>query len=80
MRSYPLITMTIETLKVGELARRTGVSVRALHHYDEIGLLSPSHRRGSGHRLYGPHDVEPGKASVEELIQTIEVITMFEKY
>jgi DNA-binding transcriptional MerR regulator len=43
--------------KVGELAKRTGVSVRALHHYDEIGLLSPSHRSGSGYRLYTEVDV-----------------------
>jgi DNA-binding transcriptional MerR regulator len=43
--------------KVGELARRTGVSVRALHHYDEIGLLSPSHRSDSGYRLYTEADV-----------------------
>jgi DNA-binding transcriptional MerR regulator len=44
-------------LKVGELARRTGLSVRALHHYDEIGLLSPSHRSESGYRLYTEADV-----------------------
>jgi DNA-binding transcriptional MerR regulator len=44
-------------LKVGELARRTGVSVRTLHWYDEIGLLSPSCHTESGHRLYGPADV-----------------------
>ena len=43
--------------KVGELARRTGVSVRALHHYDEIGLLTPSHRSESGYRLYTEADV-----------------------
>jgi DNA-binding transcriptional MerR regulator len=43
--------------KVGELARRTGVSVRTLHYYDEIGLLSPSHHTGSGHRLYAARDV-----------------------
>jgi DNA-binding transcriptional MerR regulator len=43
--------------KVGELARRTGVSVRALHHYDEIGLLSPSHRSQAGYRLYTEADV-----------------------
>jgi DNA-binding transcriptional MerR regulator len=43
--------------KVGELARRTGVSVRALHHYDEIGLLTPSHRSESGYRLYAEADV-----------------------
>ncbi|MCA1728462.1 MAG: MerR family transcriptional regulator [Actinobacteria bacterium] len=44
-------------LKVGELAKRTGLSVRALHYYDEIGLLSPSRRTGSGHRLYAAGDV-----------------------
>ncbi|HEV7702667.1 MAG TPA: MerR family transcriptional regulator [Gemmatimonadaceae bacterium] len=43
--------------KVGELASRTGMSVRALHHYDEIGLLTPSLRTPSGHRLYQDADV-----------------------
>lgn len=45
------------TLKVGELARRSGMTVRTLHHYDEIGLLSPSTRTPSGHRLYGPTEI-----------------------
>ena len=45
------------TLKVGELARRTGLTVRTLHHYDEIGLLSPSRRTPSGHRLYALAEV-----------------------
>lgn len=49
--------MRPEALKVGELARRTGLTVRALHHYDEIGLLCPSHRTESGHRLYTAADV-----------------------
>jgi MerR family transcriptional regulator, thiopeptide resistance regulator len=40
-------------MKVGELAKRTGLSVRALHYYDEIGLLQPSTLTDSGHRLYG---------------------------
>ena len=34
--------MKLEALKVGELAKRTGLTVRTLHHYDEIGLLRPS--------------------------------------
>ncbi len=34
--------MRFEALKVGELARRTGLTIRTLHHYDEIGLLKPS--------------------------------------
>jgi MerR family transcriptional regulator, thiopeptide resistance regulator len=42
---------------VGELSRLTGVTVRALHHYDEIGLVRPSQRSAAGYRLYGEHDV-----------------------
>ncbi len=44
-------------LKVGELAKRTGITVRALHHYDSIGLLRPSARSDSGYRLYNRDDV-----------------------
>ncbi|MCC2673536.1 MAG: MerR family transcriptional regulator [Ramlibacter sp.] len=44
-------------LKVGELARSTGLTVRTLHHYDEIGLLKPSGRSESGYRMYGEADV-----------------------
>jgi|SRR6185436_6903467 len=43
--------------KVGQLAKRSGISVRTLHHYDQIGLLTPSHRTESGHRLYDRDDV-----------------------
>ena len=49
--------MQPETLKVGELARRTGPSIRTLYHYDELGLPSPSLRTASGYRLYTPEDV-----------------------
>lgn len=44
-------------LKVGELAKRTGLTVRTLHHYDEIGLLKPSGRSEAGYRLYSQEDV-----------------------
>jgi DNA-binding transcriptional MerR regulator len=44
-------------LKVGELAARAGLTVRALHHYDSIGLLTPSARSDAGYRLYGRDDV-----------------------
>ena len=44
-------------MKIGDLASRSGVSIRTLHHYDEIGLLSPSHRTESGHRVYGREEV-----------------------
>lgn len=39
-------------LKVGQLAKRTGVTVRTLHHYDRIGLLVPAARSAAGYRLY----------------------------
>lgn len=44
-------------LRIGELARRTGLTVRALRHYDDIGLLKPSARSDGGYRLYGRDDV-----------------------
>jgi len=106
----------MEHWKVGELARRTGITVRTLHHYDEIGLLSPSTRSQAGYRLYTREDVArlqqilslrqlgfslqeiraclddgrlealaarlraAGTAPAEELIRTMEAMTMFEKY
>ncbi len=42
---------------VGEVSELTGVTVRALHHYDELGLLSPSERSGAGYRLYSYEDL-----------------------
>ena len=44
--------------RVGQLAAATGVTVRSLHHYDEIGLLVPSERTTGGHRLYSEADVQ----------------------
>ncbi len=49
--------MKFEALKVGELARRTGLTIRTLHHYDEIGLLKPSLHTEAGHRLYTADDI-----------------------
>jgi DNA-binding transcriptional MerR regulator len=44
-------------LKIGELAARSGLTVRALHHYDSIGLLTPSAHTDAGYRLYNRADV-----------------------
>lgn len=44
-------------LTVGQVAGLVGVSVRTLHHWDEIGLVVPSARSWAGYRLYGPDDV-----------------------
>jgi DNA-binding transcriptional MerR regulator len=43
---------------VGSLAEASGLTVRTLHHWDEIGLLQPAERSGAGHRRYSPEDVE----------------------
>ena len=43
---------------VGETARLAKVSVRTLHHYDQIGLLEPSERTDAGYRLYTVSDLE----------------------
>lgn len=45
-------------LKIGELAKMTGLSIRTLHHYDSIGLLSPSARTPAGYRLYQHGDMD----------------------
>src|SRR3954451_9482376 len=60
-RRPPETAATGRFWKVGELAERTGLTVRTLHHYEAVGLLSPSGRtgsaHGSGHRLYTAADV-----------------------
>ena len=43
---------------VGQVASFAGVTVRTLHHYDEIGLLSPSGRSHAGHRRYDDADLD----------------------
>src|SRR3954469_6663014 len=44
-------------MRVGDLARATGLTVRALHHYDALGLVVPSRRTSGGHREYDDADV-----------------------
>jgi MerR family transcriptional regulator, thiopeptide resistance regulator len=45
------------TTTVGELAAIAGITVRTLHHYDEIGLLTPTERRPNGYRAYTDADI-----------------------
>jgi DNA-binding transcriptional MerR regulator len=47
-----------EHLTVGRVAGLAGVTVRTLHHYDEIGLVQPSARTAAGYRAYSAGDVE----------------------
>ena len=45
-------------MNVGEVAALAGVTVRTLHHYDRIGLLSPSGRTAAGYRRYSAADLD----------------------
>src|SRR5689334_79414 len=45
-------------MNVGEVAALAGVTVRTLHHYDRLGLLSPTERTAAGYRRYTPADLD----------------------
>jgi DNA-binding transcriptional MerR regulator len=47
----------MSTFRIQEFARLAGVTVRALHHYDRLKLLSPAHRSERGYRLYCHEDL-----------------------
>jgi DNA-binding transcriptional MerR regulator len=47
---------TKELYQASEFAKLAGVTVRALHHYDQLGLLRPKQRSRSGYRLYSARD------------------------
>lgn len=71
-------------MKVGELARKTGKSVRAIRLYEEMGLLTPESRSKGGFRLYGAdqvarvywiaklQDMGFGLAQIRELLAAVE--------
>ncbi len=50
--------------RIQEFAKLAGVTVRALHHYDRLGLLKPSGRSDSGYRLYRDRDL----ARLEQIV------------
>ncbi len=50
-------TGAIVTMHIGELAENTGLSLRTIRHYDEVGLLKPSGRTEGGFRLYSNEDL-----------------------
>lgn len=49
--------LVLAALTVGQVAEQFDVTVRTLHHYDEIGLLVPSQRTPAGYRLYADKDI-----------------------
>lgn len=50
--------MTNETFQIGEVANRTGLSLRTVRHYEAVGLAAPSGRTEGGFRLYTEPDVQ----------------------
>lgn len=51
-------TENADTMHIGELAERAGMSLRTIRHYDEVGLLVPSGRTTGGFRVYTVGDLE----------------------
>jgi DNA-binding transcriptional MerR regulator len=47
----------VVSFSVGQVAQLSGVTVRTLHHYDEIGLLAPTGRTAAGYRVYANADL-----------------------
>ena len=52
-------------MNAATFARRAGVSVRTLHHYEAVGLLAPT-RTDAGHRRYGPAEAAPRLEELRE--------------
>ncbi|MDD1476042.1 MerR family transcriptional regulator [Arthrobacter sp. H16F315] len=52
------MTAKTSTMHIGELAERTGLSLRTIRHYDEVGLLPASARTDGGFRVYSEDDFE----------------------
>lgn len=54
----PILRATRGLLQIGDVAERTGLSLRTVRHYEEVGLLPPAERSTGGFRLYTDHAVE----------------------
>jgi MerR family transcriptional regulator, copper efflux regulator len=54
LHRLPLHRSSEDLMQIGDLAREAGKTVRAIHLYEELGLLAPAARSKGGFRLYGP--------------------------
>ncbi|MFD1210528.1 MerR family transcriptional regulator [Arthrobacter sp. GCM10027362] len=72
------------TMHIGELAERTGLSLRTIRHYDEVGLLPATARTGGGFRVYSEDDFErlmvikqmkPLGFSLEEMAEILSILS-----
>ncbi|GEP26031.1 MerR family transcriptional regulator [Cryobacterium levicorallinum] len=70
-------------MHIGELAEKTGLSLRTIRHYDEVGLLNASARTDGGFRLYSPDDftrlmlirrMKPLGFTLDEMMALLKVI------
>jgi MerR family copper efflux transcriptional regulator len=70
-------------MHIGELAEKTGLSLRTIRHYDEVGLLKASGRTEGGFRIYTPEDLsrlilirrmKPLGFSLEEMTDLLRII------
>ena len=75
------------TMHIGELAERTGLSLRTIRHYDEVGLLPATGRTEGGFRVYAENDVErltlikqmkPLGFSLEEMAEILDILSALE--
>jgi hypothetical protein len=58
VRVYDALMETETAMTVGTVALLAGVTARTLHHYDEIGLVSPDGHTDAGYRLYSRRNIE----------------------
>ncbi|WP_030143859.1 MULTISPECIES: MerR family transcriptional regulator [Mycetocola] len=74
---------TPATMHIGEFAERTGMSLRTIRHYDEVGLVTASLRTDGGFRLYSEADFErmilirrmkPLGFTLEEMAELLAII------
>lgn len=72
------------TMHIGELAERTGLSLRTIRHYDEVGLLPATARTDGGFRVYSEEDFErltvikqmkPLGFSLEEMAEILSLLS-----
>ena len=78
------MTVSSTTMHIGELAERTGLSLRTIRHYDDVGLLPATARTDGGFRLYAETDydrlmvvkaMKPLGFSLEEMAEILMLLS-----
>jgi DNA-binding transcriptional MerR regulator len=79
--------MSFHHMRIGEVAEQTGLSLRTIRYYEEVGLVTPSARTSGGFRLYSETDVarlrlvrrmKPLEFSLEEMRRVLGVLDALE--